>query len=431
MTRHRLHGNGTRAAAPDDFIEVIGAPRQASRFGSTTAERRLLMRVLARHGIHQLTFVLWDGRAVSLPEARPSHRLHIGDRRALWLLLALPEHYLPELYAQGRVQVAGDLEALLEILLAARRHLDPGSPGRRLACVLFRPSAGSEKRARDNIRHHYDLGNDFYRLWLDERMVYTCAYYARPGMSLEEAQLAKMDHVCRKLRLRPGERVVEAGCGWGSLALHMARHYGVRVRAFNISHSQIALARETADKEGLAGQVEFVEDDYRNIRGEYDAFVSVGMLEHVGTRQYPELGRVMEKSLAPHGRGLIHSIGADRPGPMNSWIERRIFPGARAPSLEEVAPIFGRHGFSILDVENLRLHYARTLAAWLQRFEAVKDRLQGGYDDRFVRTWRFDLASSQASFATGQLQLFQLLFARRGYNDIPWTRDYLYQDAPL
>ncbi len=430
MSRYRFRGSGMPAAGPD-FMEGFRTPRQASRFGSNAIERQLLKRILTRHDIRRLTFLLWDGRAVSLPATEPAYRLYIGDRSALWLLLALPEHYLPELYSQGRIQVGGNLAALLEILLAARRYLDPGSPGRRFACALFRPSEGSPQRARDNIHRHYDLGNDFYRLWLDERLVYTCAYYARPDMSLEEAQFAKLDHVCRKLRLKPGERVVEAGCGWGSLALHMARHYGVQVRAFNISHSQIALARETAKKEGLEGQVEFVEDDYRNIEGEYDAFVSVGMLEHVGTRHYPELGRVMDRSLAPHGRGLIHTIGTDWPGPLNSWIERRIFPGAHPPSLDEVAPLFGRHGFSILDVENLRLHYARTLAAWLQRFEAAKDRLPGSCDDRFIRTWRFYLASSQASFATGHLQLFQLLFARRGYNDIPWTRDYLYRDAPL
>jgi cyclopropane-fatty-acyl-phospholipid synthase len=139
----------------------------------------------------------------------------------------------------------------------------------------------------------------------------------------------------------------------------------------------------------------------------------------------------MDRCLAPHGRGLIHTIGTDRPGPLNSWIERRIFPGAHPPSLEEMTPMFGQYGLSVLDVENLRLHYARTLAQWLERFEAAQDRLPAMFDEQFARTWRFYLAASQASFATGHLQLFQVLFARRGFNAIPWTREYLYRDASL
>src|SRR5262249_41376116 len=154
-----------------------------------------------------------------------------------------------------------------------------------------------------------DLGNDFYRLWLDREMVYTCAYFPTPDATLEQAQIAKMDLVCRKLHLEAGDRVIEAGCGWGALALFMARHYGVSVRAFNISSDQIAYARIRARDEGLADRVEFIEDDYRNVRGECDAFVSVGMLEHVGLRDFPTLGGVIDRSLTENGRGLLHFIG--------------------------------------------------------------------------------------------------------------------------
>ena len=175
--------------------------------------------------------------------------------------------------------------------------------------------SNSRGRSAANVGHHYDLGNDFYRLWLDRRMVYTCAYYATPEMSLDEAQEAKLDLVCRKLRLRAGERVVEAGSGWGALALHMARHYGVSVRSFNLSHEQVAYAREWARKDSLDDRVEFVEDDYRNVSGRYDAFVSVGMLEHVGPAHYEALGEVIDRSLPPdRGRGLLHFIGRDSAG---------------------------------------------------------------------------------------------------------------------
>jgi cyclopropane-fatty-acyl-phospholipid synthase len=232
--------------------------------------------------------------------------------------------------------------------------------------------------------------------------------------------------VSRKLRLQPGETVIEAGCGWGSLALHMARHHGVRVRAYNISGAQIAYARERATAEGLDGQVEFIEDDYRNIDGQCDAFVSVGMLEHVGTENYPALGDVIERCLGAHGRGLLHSIGRDQPWPMNAWIERRIFPGAYPPTLRELLAVLEPAGFSVLDVENLRLHYAKTLEHWLARFEARADEIQGRYDASFVRAWRLYLAGSLAAFLTGWLQLFQVVFTRSGENAIPWNRAYLY-----
>jgi cyclopropane-fatty-acyl-phospholipid synthase len=260
-------------------------------------------------------------------------------------------------------------------------------------------------------------------------MVYTCAYFPTRDVSLEAAQTAKLDLVCRKLQLKPGERVVEAGCGWGALALHMARKFGVKVRAFNISKSQLTFARERAANEGLDDLVEFVEADYREIEGRYDVFVSVGMLEHVGQRHYRELGQVIDRCLPPDGRGLIHSIGTDRPGRLNSWIERRIFPGAQPPSLGEMMPLFGPAGFSVLDVENLRLHYALTLRHWRERFIKSQDRVLEMFDQQFVRAWLFYLASSETAFSSGHLQLFQVLFARKGCNAIPWTRASLYRDG--
>jgi cyclopropane-fatty-acyl-phospholipid synthase len=235
-----------------------------------------------------------------------------------------------------------------------------------------------------------------------------------------------MEHVCRKVALRPGERVVEVGCGWGALALHMARQYGVLVRAFNISREQIVYARAQARREGLAARVEFIEDDYRNVSGAYDAFVSVGMLEHVGTAHYQELGRMIDRCLPAHGRGLIHTIGRNRPTRLNAWAEKYIFPGAYPPTLREMMEIFEPSNFSVLDVENLRLHYARTLEHWLARYERSAGRVAEMFDDRFVRAWRLYLAGSIAAFVTGSVQLFQVTFARPRHNAMPWTRAHLY-----
>jgi cyclopropane-fatty-acyl-phospholipid synthase len=262
-------------------------------------------------------------------------------------------------------------------------------------------------------------------------MQYTCAYYARPDLTLEQAQLAKLDHVCRKIRLQPGERVVEAGCGWGGLALHIAQKYGASVRAFNLSREQVAYARERAQALGLSGRVEFVQDDYRNTTGKYDAFVSVGMLEHVGVDQYHELGRVIDRSLVPSGRGLIHSIGRNAPRPLDVWIERRIFPGANPPALSEMMQIFEPRKLSVLDVENLRLHYARTLEHWLERFERSSEQVAAMFDGRFVRMWRMYLAGSVAAFLVGSLQLFQVVFSREKNNDVSMTREHLYAPGSL
>jgi cyclopropane-fatty-acyl-phospholipid synthase len=239
-----------------------------------------------------------------------------------------------------------------------------------------------------------------------------------------------MEHVARKLRVRPGERFIEAGCGWGSLALHLARRHGARVRAFNISREQLEFARARARAEGLAGQVEFVEDDYRNVSGSCDGFVSVGMLEHVGPEHYRDLGRVMGRILGADGRAFLHFIGRHRRQPFSPWIERRIFPGAYAPTLAELGPALEAADLAIADVENLRPHYARTLEHWLARFEAHRDEVRRRFDERFVRMWRLYLTGSITAFRTGSLQLFQVLLTRPRGNALAWTRAHLYSGAP-
>ncbi|MDP3511837.1 MAG: cyclopropane-fatty-acyl-phospholipid synthase family protein [Sulfuritalea sp.] len=385
--------------------------------------RVLVARMLESIGNPAVQFVLWDGSAIP-PRSTPRQaRILIHDRGTLLRLLANPALKFGELYASGHIEVQGDLAQLLEVVYRALPRND-GSRGKRTRLgALLEARRNSLQQARDNIHHHYDFGNDFYKLWLDRRMIYTCAYFPTPTMGLEDAQAAKMQHICRKLRLQPGDKVIEAGCGWGALALHMARHCGVSVQAYNISREQMAFARERARREGLETQVEFIEDDYRNARGKFDAFVSVGMLEHVGPERYLELGRVIDRVLAGHGRGLIHSIGRDYPRSLDAWTERHIFPAACPPSLSQMMNIFEPCGFSVLDVENLRLHYAKTLEHWLQRFEAAAAEVEQMFDATVVRTWRLYLAGSLAAFRAGNMQLFQVLFARSRDNRIPWTRD--------
>lgn len=383
-------------------------------------DRWLVGRLARRFDDSRVRFALWDEPEARRPAALPA-TLRFADRGAVFELLAHPQANFGDLYSTGRITVSGDLLTVLdEAYRSANRN------PRRAQARLRAVSPGLSD-ARRNIHHHYDIGNAFYRLWLDPAALqYTCAYYADPAMSLEAAQQAKMHHVCRKLRLQPGESVVEAGGGWGGFALFMARHYGVRVRSFNISSEQIAWSREWARREGLGATVEFVEDDYRNISGRFDAFVSVGMLEHVGPGNYRELGALISRVLTAEGRGLVHSIGRDSPQPLNPWIARRIFPGAHPPTLREMSEIFEPNGLSVLDVENLRLHYARTLQHWLENYEARVDEVRGMFDEAFVRAWRLYLAGSNRAFVHGTLQLFQVLFSRTGMNAIPRTRAHLY-----
>jgi cyclopropane-fatty-acyl-phospholipid synthase len=289
--------------------------------------------------------------------------------------------------------------------------------------------ANTVRGSRRNIHSHYDIGNDFYELWLDRQMVYTCAYFPTPDATLDQAQTAKLDHICRKLRLQPGETVVDAGCGWGALTLHMARHYGVSVKAFNVSHEQILFGRRRAEEGGLSRQVTFIEDDYRNVSGKFDVFVSVGMLEHVGLENYKDLSDVIHRSVGDSGRGLLHFIGRNRPAEYSRWMAKRIFPGAYIPALRQALEIFERGNYSVLDVENLRLHYATTLEHWLDRFEKSEQQVLSMYDSDFVRAWRLYLAGSLVAFRTGGLQLFQVLFAGSRCQPVWWTRAPLYGEA--
>lgn len=406
---------------------AVTGPRRAVRSASgrwAGIDRRLMRALLRAVGDPPLRFVLPDGAVIDPPAGDCIGTLRFHDRATLYAFLRSPEIGFGEGYTDGRLDVEGDL---VEMVAAAYRY--PVSPFiERLLFSPRRPRANSLLGSRHNIHQHYDLGNDFYRLWLDERMLYTCAYYPTPAATLEEAQVAKMDHVCRKVALRPGERVVEAGCGWGSLALHMARHYGVTVRAFNISHEQIAWAREQAARQGLSDRVEFVEDDYRNVSGTFDCFMSVGMLEHVGTANYRGLGAIIDRCLPAHGRGLIHTIGRTRPMRLNAWIEKHIFPGGYPPTLGEMMAIFEPFQLSVLDVENLRLHYERTAAEWLQRFEQHAATVQRMFDERFVRAWRLYLAGTTVAFRVSLLQLFQVVFARERHNGVPWTRKHVYAE---
>ena len=292
-----------------------------SRPGSRVlgVERWLVRRMLQALGNPAVDFVLWNGEEVHSPAGPAVARVVLGDRQTLWKLLVGPDLHFGDAYSAGRLEVQGDLLAMLEGVYRCEKPCPPpGRSARPLAAWLPPRRSNTLAGSRANIHHHYDIGDDFYRLWLDERNglhLWLFLLARRPRWKRRSGP--KMDYVCRKLWLRPGETVVEAGCGWGALALHMARHYGVRVRACNVSREQIKYARRRARSEGLDDRVQFIEDDYRNIRGRCDAFVSVGMLEHVGVgtlRRVRRNDRPLPQSRRPRTDPFI---GRDQPGRIN------------------------------------------------------------------------------------------------------------------
>ena len=425
---HRRHQE-----APDGAPTVRALSHNPSPGGPNRPlwmlERSLIERAFERAGNPRVVVVMWDGTLIGDPQTAVG-QIIIQQPGVLRRLFWNPDLAFGECYSEGGLLIHGDLQA---VLLEVNRGLSRVRTRRPVRRTIKRLTSRSHSltNSQSNVHHHYDLGNDFYKLWLDERLVYTCAYYPQSDTTLADAQIAKLDYICRKLRLQPGERVVEAGCGWGALALHMARHYGVSVHAYNLSAEQIRHARQWAQAEGLEGLVQFIQDDYRHATGQFDAFVSVGMLEHVGPENYRALGELMSRVLTPRGRGLIHSIGRNSNRPLDPWTDKYIFPGAHPPCLREMMDLFEDSGFSVLDMENLRLHYARTCADWLANFERVADRVAQMFDERFVRMWRLYLAASSATFESGDLQLFQVVFARDDNNSLPVTRADWYAEPLL
>jgi cyclopropane-fatty-acyl-phospholipid synthase len=280
--------------------------------------------------------------------------------------------------------------------------------------------------SRRNVAHHYDLNGRLYSLFLDRDRQYSCAYFPRGDETLEEAQLAKKRHIAAKLCLnRPGLRVLDIGCGWGGLALTLARDYGARVVGITLSTEQLAEARNRAIADGLEDRVTFELCDYRLMDGNFDRIVSVGMFEHVGVGFYRTFFDTVARCLDPGGLALLHTIGrSDGPGSTNPWIAKYIFPGGYTPALSEVLPAIERSRLIATDVEVLRLHYAETLRHWRRRFAANRDAISSLYDERFCRMWEFYLSGAELSFRREGNVVFQIQLAH-DQTAVPLTRDYI------
>ena len=359
--------------------------------------------------------------------------VRIHDPRTLRRLVLNPDLSLGESYMEGTLGVEGDdIAGLLALALKNRNRQGPLWWMRLIAWArwLLRPLSqfNPARRARNNVAHHYDLSGELYDLFLDEDRQYSCAYFRHPGETLEQAQENKKHHIARKLLIAPGMKVLDIGCGWGGMALTLARDYGARVVGVTLSEEQHALAQRRVREAGLEDRIDIRLMDYRDIDERFDRIVSVGMFEHVGVPHYREYFRKVRELLTEDGIALIHTIGrTDGPGTTNPFILKYIFPGGYVPALSEAAAAFEKERLYPDDVEIWRLHYAETLRHWRERFEANIDKARALYDDRFCRMWRFYLAASEMTFRHDDQAVFQFQLSRH-QEAVPLTRDYLYRD---
>jgi cyclopropane-fatty-acyl-phospholipid synthase len=379
----------------------------------------------------RLTLVMPDGKRTSYgPGGGASLTVRVTDRKTLFAIARNPRLGLGEAYMDGRLIVEdGTILDLMRLVVGANRWEDKGkgraamNKGKGKWKALFRRNKA--KASRRNVAHHYDIGNDLYRLFLDEDLHYSCAYFTDPANSLEQAQADKKAHIAAKLYLKPGQRVLDIGCGWGGTALYLNRVADVDVLGITLSEEQLKVARARAEEAGVAERVKFELIDYREIEGRFDRIVSIGMFEHVGAAHYDEFFAACRNLLAEDGVMLLHTIGkygkASAPDP---FTDKWIFPGYHLPSISQLAAASERQRLITSDLELLRVHYAYTLRHWLERARANRDKIVALHDERFFRMWEFYLSGGVVAFESGSMCNFQAQYIR-DRNALPITRDYM------
>ena len=379
----------------------------------------------------RLTLVMPDGKRTSYgPGGGASLTVRVTDRKTLFAIARNPRLGLGEAYMDGRLIVEdGTILDLMRLVVGANRWEDKGkgraamNKGKGKWKALFRRNKA--KASRRNVAHHYDIGNDLYRLFLDEDLQYSCAYFTDPANSLEQAQADKKAHIAAKLYLKPGQRVLDIGCGWGGTALYLNRVADVDVLGITLSEEQLKVARARAEEAGVADRVKFELIDYREIEGRFDRIVSIGMFEHVGAAHYDEFFAACRNLLAEDGVMLLHTIGkygkASAPDP---FTDKWVFPGYHLPSISQLAAASERQRLITSDLELLRVHYAYTLRHWLERARANRDKIVALHDERFFRMWEFYLSGGVVAFESGSMCNFQAQYIR-DRNALPITRDYM------
>ena len=391
---------------------------------------QFLLKTFIRRGTFRVTtsrgtvFTFGDGTGQPVS-------VRFASRSAEWGILLDPELKFGESYMDGTFVVEeGTIADVLAIACGQKSEVPHWARLQGLLRYLERRLSqfNPRTRARRNVAHHYDLDGRLYSLFLDADRQYSCAYFERPGQSLDDAQLAKKRHLAAKLLIEPDKRVLDIGCGWGGLGLYLAEVSGADVTGVTLSQEQHAIANERAAEKGLSERARFRLQDYRDVTGPFDRIVSVGMFEHVGVNHYDTFFQKSAQLLSDDGVMLLHSIGrSEGPGATNPWIAKYIFPGGYIPALSEVLPRIERAGLLVTDIEILRLHYAETLKAWRERFLAHREEAERIYDQRFVRMWEFYLAASEMSFREQNMMVMQIQLTKR-QGIVPMTRDYIMRE---
>ena len=388
-----------------------------------------LVEKLLRKG--ELTLVTPGGKRTTYgPGGGASLTVRVADRKTLFAIARNPRLAVGEAYMDGRLVIEdGTILDLMQLVVGGNRWEDKGSArgqlnrGKKRWKALFRRNPA--KASRRNVAHHYDIGNDLYRLFLDSDLQYSCAYFTDPANSLEQAQSDKKAHIAAKLYLKPGQRVLDIGCGWGGTALYLNRVADVDVLGVTLSEEQLKVARARADEAGVSDRVKFELIDYRAVAGRFDRIVSIGMFEHVGAAHHEEFFRKCRSLLADDGVLLLHTIGkfgkASTPDP---FTDKYIFPGYHLPSLSQMCTASEKARLIASDVETLRLHYAYTLRAWLERTQAAREKIVAMYDERFFRMWLFYLAGGIVGFESGTMCNYQVQYIR-DRRALPIMRDYM------
>ena len=388
-----------------------------------------LLGKLVRKG--RLTVIMPDGRSRSFGPGDGSQlTVRLADRRTAFAIARNPRLGFGEAYMDGRIIIEdGDILDLMQLVVGANRWEDKGegrkalNKGKRRLSNLFRRNEAGT--SRKNVAHHYDVGNELYRLFLDDDMQYSCGYFTDPANSLEQAQSDKKAHIAAKLDLKAGQRVLDIGCGWGGTALYLNSVADVDVLGITLSDEQLKVARQRAEDAGVSDRVKFELIDYRSLTGRYDRIVSIGMFEHVGAAHFDEFFGTCRDLLADDGVMLLHTIGKyGKVAAPDPFTDKYIFPGYHLPSLSQLTASTEKMRFIVSDIEILRIHYAYTLRHWLRRTQAAKAKIVALYDERFYRMWEFYLAGGVVAFENGSMCNYQVQYIRdRGA--LPITRDYM------
>ena len=373
------------------------------------------------------SFELWDGEVIGYG-GKPKTTLLIKSAKVPRQMFSKGFLGFGEAYVEGDLEVEGDLQELLRLGLIVQFDEKAFSLWQKMRLLAFRlKTMDTVGRARGNIAYHYDLTPEFYSLFLDESLTYSCGYFKNEDDSLDEAQRNKYDHIARKLMLSPADTLVDIGCGWGGMLLLSARKYGIRGVGVTLSSNQSRYGSQRIEELGLGERIEVRLQDYRQLTGKFDKFVSIGMFEHVGKRFIPVYMRKVAGLLKNGGVGLLHTISKEVESATDAWTLRHIFPGGYIPSLPETIREMGRAGLCVLEIEGLRLHYGRTLDCWIANFERNIGKIRDMFDERFVRMWRLYLNASSAGFKYNGTRLYQILFSKGLNNGLPMVRDYMYR----